>query len=211
MGSYLDMQTRIANELDRSDLTAEIKKAIVTAVELYERRRFYFCESRFTFATVSGQEVYTSDDAAAIAISPSIERLSGTFNGTRRPLTKRPWSYIDDISPTTATRAQPFDWGYRAKAIRLYPIPDAAYTLTAYNVPRLTALSADGDTNAWTEDAEELIRTHAKLDLLRNVIRGVDMVEEIALLQNQERDAFTALINETASREATGFSQPTCF
>ena len=211
MATYLDLQTRIADELDRSDLTQQIKKAIVTAVKHYERRRFYFCESSFSISTVAGQYIYTTDDVAAIATSPSIERLSGTFNGNRRPLTKRPWDFIDDLQVTTLVRAQPEDWGYRAKAIQLYPTPDAVYTLTAYNVPRLTELSADGDTNAWTEDAEELIRTHAKLDLLRNTIRGVDMVEEIALLQNQERDAFTALINETSSREAVGHSQPTQF
>lgn len=212
MASYLDMQTRIADELDRSDLTAQIKKAILSAVAHYERKTFYFSETSFTFSTVAGQEYYGTAAAAAIATSPSIERLTASYYGLRIELTKRPFAYINRISTLASTsRGQSFDWAYRAKQIRLYPIPDNAYTITAFSVPRLTSLSADADTNAWTEDAEELIRTHAKLDLLRNVIRGVDMVEEIALLTDQERAAKTALFSETASREATGYAQPTQF
>lgn len=212
MASYLDMQTRIADELDRSDLTAQIKKAILSAVAHYERKSFYFSETSFTFSTVAGQEYYGTADAAAIATSPSIERLNGTFNGLRMALTKRTFDYIDGISliPSTS-RSQPFDWAYRAEQIRLYPIPDNVYVLTAFNVPRLTALSADGDSNAWTNDAEELIRTHAKLDLIENVIKASDMEAEVITLRARERMALNALFSESASRSATGMAQPTQF
>lgn len=212
MATYLDMQTRIADELDRSDLTAQIRKAILSAVAHYERKKFYFSETSFTFATVAGQEYYGTADAAAIATSPSLEILNGTFNGLRRELTKRPFEYIDEISTIASTsRSQPFDWAYRAQQIRLYPIPDAAYTLTAFNIPRLTALSADADTNAWTNDAEELIRTHAKADLIENVIRGSDMEAEVITLKARERAALNTLFAENASRAATGYAQPTVF
>lgn len=211
MATYSDMQTRIADELDRTDLASQIKKAIVSAVRHYERKQFYFCESSFTFSTVIGQEYYTSSDAAAIATAPNIGRLNGLFSSSRMPLIKRPWEFIDDKSATTTSYAQPEEWAYRQEEIRFYPIPDAVYTITAFDVPRLTELSADSDTNAWTNDAEELIRSRAKIDLLRNTIRGPEMAEEIMAIQQQERDALVALINETASREATGFSQPTQF
>lgn len=212
MGSYLDMQVRIDDELDRGgSMYPQIKKAILSAVKYYERKRFYFSESSFTFATVIGQELYTTADAATIATSPNIERLNGLFYGTRVPLIKREWSYIDDISTLTTSRAQPDDWAYRELSIRLYPIPDAVYTITAYNVPRLTELSADTDENAWTTDAEAMIRARAKWDLVKNVIRGPEMAEEMIALKLEEEQECVALINETASREATGFSQPTQF
>lgn len=212
MATYLDMQTRIADELDRSDLTAQIKKAILSAVAHYERKSFYFSETSFTFSTVAGQEYYGTADAAAIATSPSIERINGAYNALRVELTKRPFSYINEISVIgTTSRAEPSDWAYRAEQIRLYPIPDAVYTMTAFNIPRLTALSADGDTNAWTNDAEELIRTRAKIDLILNVIRGSDMEAEVIGLKSQERSALNALFSETASRSATGMAQPTVF
>lgn len=212
MASFLDMQTRIDDELDRGGaIYPQIKKAIITAVKFYERKRFYFCESSFTFSTVRLQEFYTSADAAAIATSPNIERLNGLFFGTRIPLTKRSFEYIDDISTLTTSLAMPEDWAYRAESIRLYPIPDQAYTITAYSVPRLTELSADTDGNAWTNDAEALIRARAKWDLVKNVIRGPEMAEELAALKIEEEQEFTALIKETASREALGHSVPTQF
>ena len=102
--TFGDMQLRIADELDRpTDLTEQIKKAILSAVKHYERKTFYFSESSFTFSTVAQQENYTSAANAAIATTPNIERLNGLFNSTRTPITKRPWKMIDDKSATTTS------------------------------------------------------------------------------------------------------------
>ncbi len=211
MSSYLDMQNRIAEELDRPNLLSQIKKAIVSAVKHYERKSFYFSETSFTFSTVAGQRNYGSADAAAIATAPSIDRINGTFYSLRDDLTKRPFADIDQKTGILSFRAWPEEWAYYGEQIWLYPIPDAAYVLTAYNVPRLTELSDDADENAWTDDAEEMIRSRAKIDLIRNVIRASDMAEELIMLKEQEMDALTALYSETTSRKATGFSQPTQF
>jgi hypothetical protein len=211
VATYLDMQTRIADELDRADLASQIRKAILSAVAFYAKKHFWFTESSFTFATVAGQRNYTSSDAAAIATSPSIEILNGSFFGTRVPLTKQTFEYIDSKTSQTTSRGEPEDWAYRAQQIWLYPVPDAAYTITAYHIPTLTALSSDSDSNAWTNDAEAMIRARAKWDLVKNVIRGPEMVEEMTTLKGEELEEFVALINETASREATGSSRPTQF
>jgi hypothetical protein len=212
VASYLDMQLRIADELDRgSELTAQIKKAIVTAVDFYQRKKFYFTETSFTFSTVVGQEYYGSSDAAAIATSPDLSILNIDINAGRFQLDKQSFEYIDSISYLTGALGQPTIWAYRAEQIRFYPIPSQVWTVTAFNIPRLTALSADGDSNAWTNDAEALIRTAAKIDLIYNVIRGTDMVEEIALLKDQERRELAALFAEGASRAAKGVLTPTSF
>lgn len=211
MATYADMQTRIADELHRSDLTARIKKAIVSAVRHYERKRFYFCESSFTFATVAGQYEYTTTAAAAIATSPNIERLNGTFFGTRTPLTKIDWKSLDDKIAMTTSRATPHEWAYRAKALYLYPVPDAVYTITAFNVPRLTELSADADENAWTNDAEELIRIHAKIDLIENQIGIAGREKELGTMKDRERAVLSSIVAETAAREATGNLHPSQF
>lgn len=211
MATYLDMQTRIADELDRDDLSSQIKKAIVSAVAFYADRNFWFTQTSFTFATVQGQRSYTSSDAAAIATSPSIEILNGSFNSTRTELIKRSFEFIDAKTSQLTSYGEPEEWAYRAQTIWLYPIPDAAYTITAYHVPTLTALSADSDENAWTSDAEELIRTHAKLDLIENVIRASDMAEDVAMLEKREARVLNKIITETAKREATGFLRPTQF
>lgn len=212
MATYLDLQTRIADELDRgSELTAQIKKAIVTAVAFYARKKFYFTETSFTFNTVVAREYYGVADNAAIATSPNLEILNININAGRFEMVKQSFQYIDDISFITGSLGQPMIWAYRAEQIRLYPIPSQVWTITAFNIPRLTALSADSDSNAWTNDAEALIRSRAKIDLIYNVIRGTDMVEEIALLKDQERQELAALFTEGASRSAQGAMTPTAF
>lgn len=211
MANFLDMQTRIADELDRSDLTAQIKKAIITAVAFYARKKFYFTETSFTFNTVVGREYYTSSDAAAIATSPYLEILNININQGRVELDKKSFQYIDDISYLATSLGMPEMWAYRAEQIRLYPIPSQIWTVTAFNIPRLTELSSDTDTNAWTNDAEAMIRARAKLDVILNVIRGVDMTDEIASCRAQEIDERSALFSETASRSATGVMAPTDF
>lgn len=215
MATYGELKTRIADELHRSDLLASgrIAKAVLSAVAFYERRRFYFSESSFTFATVAGTETYGSSAAAEIATSPNIERLNGLINGTRTPIDKVDWQSIDDKSALTSSRAAPSEWAYRANEIRLYPIPDRAYTITAYNVPRLTAPSAEEDENVWTteEEAGELIRLRAKRLLIRDHIGLTGREKEYLEMSRGEQDALSAIIRETTSREATGQLEPSEF
>lgn len=205
------MQTRIADELDNPNIGPQIQKAIVSAVAFYERRPFYFTETSFTFNTVVGQEYYTATDNPAIATAPNIERLNILFSSIRMPMTKREFEWIDDVSALPIALGVPENWAYRAEQIRVYPIPSQVWTITAYDVPRLTMLSNGTDSNAWTNDAEELIRLHAKIDLIDNVIRGVDMVAERQLLAQREAACLAALYAETASRKGVGVIAPSQF
>ena len=207
------MQARIADELDRSDLTSQIQNAIQDAIGKYERRYFYFTDAPTTvsFNTVAHQEYYTSSDNAAIATISQAITLSGTFFNLRQTLDKRAWSYIEDISTIATSYAMPQDWAYLGEQIRLYPIPDNVYAMRLQGIARPVRPSTNTDTGVWMNDAEELIRTEAKLYLLRNVIRGVDMVEEIGLLEVQKIRALADLVTETASREATGQLEPVDF
>jgi len=211
--TYGTMQARIADELDRADLATQIQNAIQDAIGFYERRYFYFTPSpqTFTFSTVRAQEYYTSVDAAAIATSPNIVTLTGTFYGLRRQLHKREWEYIDSISTLVTSYAMPQDWAYVGEEIRLYPIPDNAYVLNAMAVPRLVRPSSNTDAGPWMNDAEALIRTKAKLYLLRNVIRASDMEAETVLLEDQLTREFAALSAETGTREAVGMLEPSRF
>ena len=52
------MENRIADELNRTDMTSYARTAIQTAIKHYEGNRFWFSENRATATTVSGQEFY---------------------------------------------------------------------------------------------------------------------------------------------------------
>ena len=66
MTTFGTMRDRIADELDRADLTSQIEREIRSAVAFYEKKRFWFNEQRIDFPTVASQEWYTSSDDSAI-------------------------------------------------------------------------------------------------------------------------------------------------
>lgn len=208
MSDYGTMQARIADELARTDLTTQIQRAIQSAIKIYERERFYFNEATATFSTVANQEYYGTSDLADIATLVEIDAVKLTVNGRSYPLVERDFAYLDAVSTTASYTGDPSDYAYFKLQIRLYPIPNAARTITLAYIKRFTTLSASGDTNAWMTDGEEMVRMRAKADLFVNVIRSP---EEAALCHEGELIAYTALTNETTRRITSGSLRPTAF
>lgn len=190
--TYLILQSQIADELGgRTDLLSvlsgsgltlsPVKNAIQSAIAKWERVPFYFNEvyNAALFATVSAQELYTTAAAAALSTLTNIHRLH-IAGATRYPLIRLSPAAMDDIA-TTATAAQPTHWAYYSSTIRLYPIPNAIYTIAGAYTARLTALSADGDANAWTQDAFDLIKAEAKMILALEVLHDAELAARMAL------------------------------
>lgn len=235
--TYLGLQRAIADELgDRQDLLtplsdsaltlSPIQNAVQTAISKWEREPFYFNEAYTTsdagvgtpfFTTVLAQEIYTVADGPLIGTAPETTVLHVLINSNRYQMTPRTWRYIDGISTNNKWTAQPTDWAYYAKQIRLYPVPDAAYPVTATQTLRQTALSADGDANCWTQDAYDLIRTEAKLILAREVLFDDALAArmEVALYgdpQNpRDRGYLYPLKSETTRRTGKSHIKPTYF
>ena len=188
MATYLETQTRIANELSRSDLTAEIKLAILSSIEYYKRRRFWWNESTTTAVTVAS--------TAYVALPTDfveLDMLQITIGSNITELDKR--SYDEIVTwKANSSAGQPTDFALYQNRVELYRIPDAIYTLTFHYVKQLTALSADADTNTWLTEGEELIRCHAKKILyvhnLRNTAAAQDMqaMEDAVLLRLESQN-----------------------
>ena len=204
MSTYGELQTRIADELDRTDLTSQIQKAIQTAIDRYERKRFYFNEARsITFNTVDAQEFYTSADQSDIPNLLMIDNVKLTISGSDKiDLDPRQYSELEYLSSnSTDDGGQPTAYAYYGKQLRLYPIPDAAYAVRVSGVFSLADLSATADTNAWMTDAEALIRSRAKRELLTHVIRDA---EGAAAMAQAEAEELQSLIQATNARSSTG-------
>lgn len=205
------MMDRIADELDRSDLTSQIQKAIQTAIDRYQRKRFFFNEARsLTFNTVDGQEFYTSADSSDIPNLLFIDNVKLTISGSDKiDLERRQYSELEyDSANSTNDEGQPTAYAYYNKQLRLYPIPNAAYAVRVSGVFALSDLSATADTNAWMTDAEALIRSRAKRELLTHVIRDAEGATAMAQAEAEE---LQSLIQETNARSGTGAIYPTEF
>ena len=208
-----DLKTRIADEIARTDLTSQIASAITSAINYYEKKRFYFNEMRsLTFSTVAAQEFYSSTDATGIAQLTDIDRVRITISTSQvYDLEAENYDVLDATSQsTTSDQGQPIWYAYYARQFRLYPIPNAVYTVRISGVKSLTALSAGTDSNAWTTeaDAEPLIRMRAKADLYANVIRDDDEALKFKALEKEE---FAALRSRTTNLGASGKIMATTF
>jgi hypothetical protein len=96
----------------------------------------------------------------------------------------------------------------QSKQLLILPIPDAAYAVRVSGVFALADLSATADTNAWMTDAEALIRSRAKREILTHVIRDA---EGAAAMAQAEAEELQSLIQETNARSSSGFIVPTEF
>lgn len=201
MATYGDMQGRIADELARTDLTTQIQTCILRAIRFYERRKWWFNERRtLTFPTVAAQEYYA---AAANADIPNITRIDTIMllKGTDRfMLDRQNWDYIEALSITSTLSGEPTDYAYYGQSIRLYPIPNAVWTLTVSGAWPLDVLTGN-DSNAWTNEGEDLICCRAKWDVCMSYLK--DGAAGAAAKQ-QEDEAFQALSATNMHRMNSG-------
>ena len=208
MTLYADMQSRIALELRRSDLTAQTQNAIKDAIKFYESKDFFFNEARSTLDTVNEQEYYgmPSDFQRANTI-----KIFPTTNNSYM-LNVRQWQWMEEKRSNSQLFGYPTDFCIYAKQLRLYPIPNGVYRLEfAYN-KQLDDISATaGADNDWLSEGEMVIRTRAKIDILENVIRSDSAIKEANILKGREFQESQRLIAETCARRATGRLRPVKF
>ena len=159
------MQTQIATELSRDDLTTPIQTAIQAAIKHYSRKLMVFGQETTTIATVASTSSYAlpSDFLA-------FERVELNDGNDITRLTEYGYNDLATMDVDQAT-GFPSKYAYRDYQIRLYPIPDAVYTVTVYYW-RMVGPPVDGaDSTVWTNDALDLIRHRAKWDVASNTIR----------------------------------------
>lgn len=195
MSDYGTMRTRIVDEfVNESITTAQINNAIQSAIKHYERRPFWFNTKRGTFATVASQETYA---AAANSDIPYIVQIdSMSIDSPKANLLGVNDSDIEDLQDGSAT-GRPRLYAYFEQKIRLYPIPDAVYTVRLNYICKFAALSADGDTNAWVDECEEMIRQASKRILCTDILHADDMAQRYAEL---ERVAYERIRAENRQR-----------
>jgi hypothetical protein len=209
MGTYLDLQNKIASDLSRTDLTSQIKSAIGDAIEQYSNTRFYFNVTRsFTFNTVVGQRAYGASDLAQIPNVIAIDTMFLFDGGRPLELDKYEADEFEWLQSTSTGNGRPCAYTYIDSQILVWPLPVAVYPIRPHMHYLLDPLVNDSDSNAWTNDAEQLIRCHAKLLLYANVLEDTEGMQR---MQVQIQSYMDSLTYQTTARMATGRIRPTSF
>lgn len=203
------IKTRIADELNRTDLTSQISLAVISAVEHYERERWWFEETiDATVSTTAAQNYVTNAIITTMAIIDKVQITVGSAKYTLTPISYDEWA----SQSTSTTSGQPTEYAYYKDRLYLYPTPGSTYTLTISGVQRLTTLSGSSDTNGFTNYCEELIRQRAKADVRCNVILDEKAISEAVqiggaggtFLSGMERAAYINVTRERDVRATTG-------
>ena len=214
MSTFGVMKARVAAEMKRGELTASataVQAAVLSAIEFFKRRRFYFNEFNDALLTASASATYVtlsrlvSDSSIRPIIFDSIKAVIGTRD---YPLTARNWKEIDSID-AGQWYGYPEWYAIHAEKIRLYPPPNQAYVLRISGVKDLievTAGAAAGVTNAWTNDAEEMIRCKAKSTLFRDELRNMQMA---GIFESEAERVYKELLKEVTAKTSSGRIRPT--
>lgn len=209
MTDFGTMQENISRDLRRDGLTADIKDAIHRSIKFYEGDRFLFNEGEASAVTSTGVALYTLPIDYREADSFKITYDSA---GNSYILRGRTYQYINEIDINiTSGWGQPTEYATYRDQLRLYPVPDAIYTITLAYQKDLTDVSASSSTaatNAWMTEGSNLIRAKAMAYIFRYRLRNVSMALEMdreALLERSR------LKQKTNRQIATGFFRKTTF
>lgn len=207
-----DMEARIVSETLRTDLgsnnvtltLSSVRLAVRDAIAEYQREHFYFNEVAYeTWASVADQEFYTEGSGGVPSDLIEIVSLSVVYSSNRYPLRRRTWGEIEAIQSGAVTGSVASDYAYFGAQFRMYPIPDSAnQTYSLAYIERIAApTSVVVRTNAWMNEAEELIRCAAKRRIYQHVLA---MPEDALSMAQAEAAALKKLRAETNAKLRTG-------
>ena len=202
--AFSDMQAAIADELARSDLTAEIKREINNAITFYGNKAFWFNEATMAdITTVQGQRYYAlpSNFASVLDVLSTL----GTYTYRLEPRTEQ---YLDQVDwGNDFWSGYPTDYSFWNGQIRLFPPPQGGLPVQVKGTAILSPapLANDSDTNAWLSSAEELIRTRAARQIYGRYVRDP---EQYALYTQLEKEALANLNEKNVGRTGLNSIRP---
>lgn len=206
MATWGNMKARIADELARTDLTDQIAAAMKSAVRHYRwAERFWFHEVVSTFTTTASQSEYTDANTSYILLyAPGFDAVTVTDGTDVTPLIRKTHAEILDMDTDSSYTGKPVYYDIYRDRLRLFPTPDDTYTISVHfkknwisqgfrtfpyaGVPPTGIDDTSPDDLAegfWTTEAEELIRSRAKVDLFENVIRDFAEADRMRVREMQ--------------------------
>lgn len=193
MATLTELKTRIIAETNREDLEDTLATQLQTHIA---RACEYYADTRFWFNAIATTATTTAN-TRTLAIPSGVRRIDRlTIPAYYRDIHEVTLEGLDDSDIYGVP-----DWYcYYNDSLRFYPIPDAAYTLGIYGLAQVDAPTGASDTNAWTNEAFDLICAHTRFTLYRDQFRDPDGAQ---LAKGAVADALARLQRETARRLET--------
>lgn len=198
MSTFTQVQARIADDINRTDLTSQIQQQIKLAIKHYRTFPFWFNETRSTL---------TASNSASFLTVPSdfldTVELGIKVGGYTTEMVSKPLVDIVQYRPTSG--GQPTAYCYFGDRLELDREVNQQYEFPLWYIKELTELSAGGDENEWLKSGEDLIVYRAEKMLYSRVLKKSVEAQECAAL---EREAKVALLRFRDQKIGTGHAKP---
>ena len=202
------MQSRIADDLDRTDLNTQIKLAINRSIEFFETEPFWFKEASSSFSAVINQEEYVYGTGSVPSDVQMIDIMERQYNGSKTTMTEITPFEIEAKQSLQATGI-PDEFAQYQNRFKLYPIPNqSGITILIKYTKNYTTLVSDSSTNDWLTYAEDLIEARSRWWLNMRVIRDQNAAADD---ERQVAIALDALRTKNTQKTGQGRVIPTYF
>jgi len=210
-GTKTTLLAKIADDLERSDLSTQIETAVVDAIDAYKNERFWFNESYRASVTLSSSVAFI-----AMSTLPNryleIDRLRVNLSTNNDfDMIQRDYHFImarqDGVSPSLPT-----EFAVYGDKIQFDSKADQNYTLILDGLIDLSSAASASysasSSASWFSDARNLIRARAKWDIYLNILKDEAMATAQAIA---EQRAYSDLKSKTNQRNSSGKIRPTSF
>lgn len=202
MATYGQAVDQILSELAKTEtsITSFVQQELLQAVDFYSTTRFWFNETNIQFVTSLSSVYYPLGASGAL----EIDSVVITIGGIKYDLREENYAVLNELDLGN-TFGQPTRYAWWMENVRLYPVPNASWTVDVSYQQRFATLSASGDSNAFLTHGLEMIkaRVHKNLNAIRydnpSKARAAEMIEN---------NAYTRLILQTEKLLMTGKISP---
>ncbi|MFB0490192.1 hypothetical protein ABIE45_002778 [Methylobacterium sp. OAE515] len=202
--TLLRMVNQIVDELDRPDLEGPVRNAIRHAIGFWQRERFAFNDGILEFQTVPGKAGYGGADLAGQNVMLAIDSaVLLDDDGNSWVLRNVPIADLEAVSDQTQPGLPTF-YAKFSEGYRLFPVPDQVYTVRFTGHVRLGAPATDADTNAWVDEAYDLIAAYAKRYLALHRLKDASLKQA---MDTAVQEASTSLKGLATTMASTGVVQ----
>jgi hypothetical protein len=209
MSTLAEMRSRIADDLNRTDMNTQIDKFINRSIIAYKKEPLWFTETSATFSTIASQSTYGSADGVPTTID-QIDYMEVTVDSSNKyKIIPKDFSdIIRLLGITSSTQQYPSYYAFYKNTIYFYPTPSTVRTITIYFKKSYATLALDADTNDWLTEAEDLIEARATWMIYKRVIKDYQAAQDAKV---EEMEAIEFLRQISKNKVARGQIKATRF
>lgn len=182
--------------------TGEITQYINdTQNDVFNEYRLPFMQTTQTYTVTIGTSDITNGSGLPTNYTQAVD-LINTLASNEQLIPYREFNQLDYFYPdeddTTANPAGvPQYWYFYAEIIKLFPVPDKAYTLTLRYYKKPTLLAADADVPSIPSQFQELLVVGAAY----RVMQVKDNYDQAAILQNKYDEILQKLVMQSSQNQ----------